>query len=61
MANTQCGFYCKPSVPVATGYSVSEAFRTQVSSPSRAKPVHYELIGYDPFACKHVERIALSA
>ena len=38
MANAQCCFYCKPSVPVAIGYSVSEAFRTQVSSPSRAKP-----------------------
>ena len=34
MANVQCCFYCKPSVPVAIGYSVSEAFRTQVSSPS---------------------------
>jgi hypothetical protein len=49
MANAQCCFYCKPSVPVAIGYSVSEASRTQVSNPRRAKPAHYELIGYDRF------------
>ncbi len=34
MANAQCCFYCKQRVPVAIGYSVSEAFRTQVSRPS---------------------------
>ncbi len=40
MADAQLGFYCKRSVPIAAGYSVSNAFRTQASRPRRSSQLY---------------------